>query len=217
MHFYTSRDAFPSQLAGRIGACRVQWDTLLATLLARWWGVELVGACTFYGVPLFRRCPGSSIRIGTQCEFRSKTWSNPVGVNRVCAITTLNPAATVRVGSHCGFSGAILAAATSITLGDRVMCGANVTITDTDWHALDPRDRAFGAPPESEPVVIGDDVWLGLNVVVLKGITIGAGTVVGAGSIVSRSLPAGVVAAGQPAHVIRTLAGSFARDRTGRL
>jgi maltose O-acetyltransferase len=54
-------------------------------------------------------------------------------------------------------------------------------------------------------VTIGDDVWLGMNVVVLKGVEIGRRTVVGAGSIVSRSLPEGVIAAGQPAVVIRKL------------
>jgi acetyltransferase-like isoleucine patch superfamily enzyme len=86
------------------------------------------------------------------------------------------------------------------------MCGANVTITDTNWHPLDWRDRLAGKPGEYAPVVIEDDVWLGMNVTVLKGVTIGRRTVVGAGSIVTRSLPAGVIAAGQPAVIIRTLA-----------
>jgi acetyltransferase-like isoleucine patch superfamily enzyme len=85
------------------------------------------------------------------------------------------------------------------------MCGANVTITDTNWHALDWRDRLAGKPGDTAPVVIGEDVWLGMNAVVLKGVEIGRRTVVGAGSIVSRSLPADVIAAGQPAVVIRKL------------
>ena len=92
------------------------------------------------------------------------------------------------------------------------MCGANVTITDTDWHAIDWRDRLAGKPGETAPIVIDDDVWLGMNAVVLKGVTIGRGTVVGAGSIVSRSLPEGVIAAGQPAVVIRKLAPAEARE-----
>ena len=67
-------------------------------------------------------------------------------------------------------------------------------------------------PPAA--VVIEDDVWLGLNVVVLKGVTIGRGSVIGANSLVTRSIPAGVVAAGSPAKVIRTLdaAGGLDKD-----
>jgi acetyltransferase-like isoleucine patch superfamily enzyme len=87
-------------------------------------------------------------------------------------------------------------------LGKRVRCGANTVITDTDWHTDDPRT----SPPEA--VVIEDDAWLDLNVVVLKGVTIGKGSLIGANSLVSRSIPAGAVAAGAPAKVIRNLKGA---------
>jgi len=82
------------------------------------------------------------------------------------------------------------------------MCGANVTITDTDWHPTDWRDRLAKRDAEAAPVVIGDDVWLGMNVTVLKGVEIGSRTVVGAGSVVTKPLPSGVIAAGQPAIVV---------------
>jgi maltose O-acetyltransferase len=85
------------------------------------------------------------------------------------------------------------------------MCGANVTITDTDWHPVDWRDRVNGQA-KAAPVVIGDDVWLGMNVTILKGVEIGNQSVIGAGSVVTRSIPAGVIAAGQPAVVVRELA-----------
>ena len=57
----------------------------------------------------------------------------------------------------------------------------------------------------ARPIVVGDNVWLGGGVVVLPGVTIGTDTVVGAGSVVTRDLPAGVVAVGNPARVIRTV------------
>jgi acetyltransferase-like isoleucine patch superfamily enzyme len=85
------------------------------------------------------------------------------------------------------------------------MCGANVAIMDTDWHSLDAEQRQAGTAGLSTPVLIEDDVWLGINVTVLKGVTIGARTVVAAGSIVTRSLPADVIAAGQPARVVRAV------------
>jgi acetyltransferase-like isoleucine patch superfamily enzyme len=183
-----------------------------ARSLARWWRVEMGSNSRFYGLPIFRRLPGSTIRIGDNCEFRSGKWSNLVGINRPCMISTLTRSASIVIGNDCGFSGTVIGGATSITLGARVMCGANVTITDTNWHAVDWRDRLAGKPGETAPVVIGDDVWLGMNAVVLKGVRIGRGTVVGAGSIVSRSLPEGVIAAGQPAVVIRKLASAEPRE-----
>jgi len=107
------------------------------------------------------------------------------------------------VGSGCGFSGTVIAAAEEVVIGHRVYCGANVTITDTDWHGLKPEERSL--PGQSAPVRLEDDVWIGMNAIVLKGVTIGTGTVVAAGSVVTRSLAAGVVAAGNPARVVREI------------
>ena len=107
--------------------------------------------------------------------------------------------AEVRVGNDCGFSGTVIAAFNSIILGDHVVCGANTLITDSDWHPEDPRS---GAP---KPVRIDDNVWLGVNATVLKGVTIGANSVIGAGSVVTANIPANVIAAGNPCKIIREL------------
>jgi acetyltransferase-like isoleucine patch superfamily enzyme len=186
--------------------------SIVARISARWWGVLVGPGCSFLGMPMFRRHPQSSILIGAHCQFRSAVWSNLVGINRPCIISTLDSGARVSVGNRCGFSGTVIAAAESIAIGDRVMCGANVTITDTDWHAIDPGCRFAGEPGRSAAVVIESDVWIGMNVTVLKGVTIGAGTVVGAGSVVTRSLPPGVIAAGQPALPLRRIAATASRS-----
>ena len=122
-----------------------------------------------------------------------------IGINPAFILSTLRDEAVIRIGDDCGFSGTVIGCEKSITLGKRVRCGANTVITDTDWHTDDPRT----SPPEA--VVIEDDAWLDLNVVVLKGVTIGKGSLIGANSLVSRSIPAGVVAAGAPTKVIRNL------------
>ena len=141
--------------------------------------------------------------VGAGSEFRSARWSNQVGLDRPCMLSTLAEGAAIVLGRGVGMSGTVLGAARGITLGDGVLCGANCTITDTDWHALDAAERAAGARAPASPVVIEPGVWLSMNVTVLKGVTIGAGTVVAAGSVVSRSLPAGVIAAGSPAAPVR--------------
>ena len=90
-----------------------------------------------------------------------------------------------------------------ITVGDFVQLGPNVQLL-TATHPLDAGRRREGWEGV-EPITISDDVWLGGGVIVLPGVTIGARTVVGAGAVVSRDLPAGVVAVGNPARVIREL------------
>jgi acetyltransferase-like isoleucine patch superfamily enzyme len=200
-----NRDSLPHLVACFAGNCKSMVHTGMARAAARWWGIELGEACRFYGLPLFRRIPGSGIRIGRNCQFRSAVWSNQVGLNRRCTISTLYRGALIEIGEGCGFSSTAISAAQSVTIGNRVMCGANVAIMDTDWHPMDAEERQAGAAGPSAPVFIGDDVWLGLNVTVLKGVTIGARTVVAAGSVVTRSLPEDIIAAGQPARVVRAV------------
>jgi acetyltransferase-like isoleucine patch superfamily enzyme len=209
-----NRDSAPHLFQCSLDLARCLIQTRFAKLLALWWGVRTGQNCSFYGLPLFRRLPGSTIIIGDNCQFRSSKCSNLIGVNRPCIVSTLRKSAQVQIGNGCGFSGTIIACASTICIGNRVMCGANVTITDTDWHPIDWRDRIANRQGASAPVVIADDVWLGLNVIVLKGVAIGGGTVVGAGSIVTKSLPAGVVAAGRPAAVIHKLAGDHISEES---
>lgn len=94
----------------------------------------------------------------------------------------------------------------AITIGDDVQIGPNVQLlTATHPLAGQPRrDKWEG----SKPITIGDNVWLGGGVIVCPGVTIGANTVVGAGAVVTGDLPAGVLAVGNPARVIRSLAES---------
>lgn len=90
-----------------------------------------------------------------------------------------------------------------VTIGEDVQIGPNVQLL-TATHPLEPgprRDKWEAAAP----ITIGDNVWLGGGVIVCPGVTIGEDTVVGAGSVVSRDLPAGVIAVGNPARVLRGL------------
>jgi acetyltransferase-like isoleucine patch superfamily enzyme len=176
-----------------------KWYLIWSRLLSAWWGVSLGCECSFYGLPCFRRHPHSRINIADNCKFLSSHTSNLIGINRPCIVATLAKGAEIKIGSHCGFSGTVIGCATSIIIGDNVRCGANTLITDTEWHSDDPRSGA------DVPVIIEKGVWLGVNVTVLKGVTIGENTLVGAGSIVTRSLPANVVAVGTPAKVIRQI------------
>lgn len=90
-----------------------------------------------------------------------------------------------------------------VRLGRRVFVGPNCSFY-TALHPLDARQRAAGLEYASA-IRIGDDVWLGGGVTILPGVEIGARTVIGAGSVVTRSVPAGVVAVGNPCRVVRPI------------
>jgi acetyltransferase-like isoleucine patch superfamily enzyme len=166
-------------------------------------GVDCGKGLKCYGLPVMIRMVNSRIRIGKNCSFRSDFTSNLVGINRKCVITTLRRGAEVTIGNNCGFSGTVIASAGSISIGKNVLCGANTTITDYDWHGVAPDSR--NKPADPKPVTIEDNVWLGLNSVVLKGVTIGKNSVIGANSVVTKNIPENVIAAGNPCRVIKQI------------
>lgn len=162
-------------------------------------GVKLGDKAMFYGTMKFVREKNTKIIIGDNVQFRSKSSSNLIGINRPCIISTILPCATIRIGNNCGFSGTVIGCFDSITIGNNVKCGANTLITDSDWHLDDPRS---GKP---KAVIIGDNVWLGEGAKILKGVTIGENSVIGAGAVVTKSIPANVIAAGNPCKVIKQI------------
>jgi maltose O-acetyltransferase len=114
-----------------------------------------------------------------------------------------------RVGERvCANFGLVALDVAPITIGDDVQMGPYVQLL-TPTHPTDAGLRG-DKWEAAAPITIGANVWLGGGVIVLPGVTIGENTVVGAGSVVTRNLPANVVAAGNPARVVRTL------DPTGR-
>ncbi|MER7467838.1 sugar O-acetyltransferase [Streptomyces sp. NPDC097981] len=122
----------------------------------------------------------------------------------------------IRAPFHCDFGrnirigagtfvnfGAVFLDTAPITIGADTQIGPNVQLL-TPTHPLDPAARRAGWE-RGLPVTLGDNVWLGGGTIVCPGVTIGDDTVVGAGSVVVKDLPAGVLAVGNPARVVRSL------------
>ena len=124
--------------------------------------------------------------------------------------TEIRPPLWVDYGSHLTVGartfanfGLVALDVARITIGDDVQIGPNVQLL-TPTHPTEPEPRR-AKWEAARPITIEDNVWLGGGVIVLPGVTIGADTVVGSGAVVSRDLPAGVVAVGNPARVVRHL------------
>lgn len=117
------------------------------------------------------------------------------------------PGGRLEIGSNVFVNyGASLSAHLLVRIGDGCQIGSYACMMDNDYHRVEDRRQ----PGESRPIVLGRNVWLGVRVIVLKGVTIGDNAVVGAGSVVTRDIPANSLAAGMPARVIRTFAAAEA-------
>jgi acetyltransferase-like isoleucine patch superfamily enzyme len=123
------------------------------------------------------------------------------------------------VGDYCYFTTVVLLCELEVRIGSYVVIGWNTTISDTDFHPIAPAERIADAvacsplgkgrprpPIAKRPVVIQDDVWIGPNVTVLKGVTIGAGSWIEPGSVITHDIPPGSRVMGNPAQVLGRLA-----------
>jgi len=124
--------------------------------------------------------------------------------------------ACILIGRNTFIGGSLLASASRIEVGDDVLISSGCSIVDHNSHAIgwaqrkqDVKDWYVGkkdwTPVEVKPVKIGNKSWVGLNVIILKGVEIGEGAVVAAGSVVVKSVRAWTIVAGNPARVIREI------------
>lgn len=157
-----------------------------------------------YGLPIIQKHSQSKMQFGDRLSLRSTVRSNPLGANHPVILCTWQADSLLQIGDDFAMTGGTLCASERIIIGNRVTVGANSTIVDTDFHPLSP-DQRLAQPQgaKGSAIVIEDDVFIGMNCLILKGITIGCGSVVGAGSIVTQNVPDGVIVGGNPTKVIR--------------
>jgi len=147
-----------------------------------------------------------SIEIGNGVIINSGAFMNPVYGDRRTVLAT-KPGARIQIGDHTGISNSLLFAAESITIENDVLIGGGCSICDTDFHPTDYQLRiqndvkAIGR----KPIVIKEGAFIGMNSIILKGVTVGRHSIVGAGSVVTKDIPAGEIWAGNPAKYIQNI------------
>lgn len=159
------------------------------------------------------------LRGATHLGSRVRIWGKPAVTNRgrmiieerVILVSTITPLELVSekggeltIGARTFINyGCSISASKSVSIGPDCHLGTYVIMLDNDFHYIEP-ERRLERPP-SQPIVLEEKVWLCSRVIVLRGVTIGAGSVIGAGSIVSKDIPPRTLAVGSPARPIRDI------------
>jgi acetyltransferase-like isoleucine patch superfamily enzyme len=161
-----------------------------------------------YGWVLLRG-PAGSISVGSDVQLISSSWRctssslmNPV------RLRTFSPQARIILEDGCGLNGtSITARSKTVRIGRNAMFGPDCMIVDSDFHDPWPPHKRKTNPgfERDADVRIGENVWIGARTIILKGVTIGDNAMIAAGSVVTRSVPANAMAAGNPARVVKML------------
>lgn len=163
--------------------------------------VQLGTNVDFNGFISIRKKKKSKIIIGNHCRFHSRKFALPIALYTPCRFVTTHYNAQINIGDYSGASGANIVASTKIKIGKNVLIGSNTTIVDTDFHSSNPHFRSKNDLP-GKPINISDNVFIGMNCLVLKGVTIGENSTIGANSVVTNNIPANSVATGNPCKVL---------------
>ncbi len=159
-----------------------------------------MGAGVRFNVPV--RCGGAgSLVVGFGSSFGDR--SAPLFGRGEILLQPRNIISEISIGEFSVINNNVTIIANErIVIGHGCLIGDQASIYDCDFHEIEPATRAR-SPGPTRPVTIGNNVWLGSRVVILKGVTIGDNSVIGAMSLVTKSIPENCVAAGNPAKVIR--------------
>jgi NDP-sugar pyrophosphorylase family protein len=145
--------------------------------------------------------PYAELHLGDEVRINSGPLINLIGGHRITIIGLLR-GARLAIGRGTGLSGCTIVCMSSIEIGADVLIGGGVIIVDSDMHALKPADRSDATRVRTAPVSIGDRVFIGMDTIILKGVSIGSDAVIGAGSVVRNDIPAGEIWGGNPARRI---------------
>lgn len=167
-------------------------------------GIKYGKRLRLIGYPIIYKFKGAEIIIGNDVAINSEIMSNMLGLYQKTMIVA-RYGGKIRIGNNVGMSGTTIYAWNSIEIGDNTIIGANVKIIDNDFHPINADERLKDNKEMVgvKSVKIGENVFIGMNTIILKGTRIGKNCVIGAGSVVNGIFEDNMVIAGNPARVIR--------------
>jgi len=174
----------------------------------RWSGVSYGKGFSSAGTIVLDIYPGSRVILGDHVVVVSDSRRcTAAALAFPSRFRTFTPSSEIIIGNNVGLNGtSITSRSRTITIGEGTMVAPNVIIVDSDFHVPWPPEkrRDYPGTDSDGDVRIGKNCWIGMNAVILKGVTIGDNSIIGAGSIVNQDIPADSLAAGMPAKVVKT-------------
>jgi acetyltransferase-like isoleucine patch superfamily enzyme len=181
------------------------WSTLRARLSCGLQGCKLGRGFRSTGAIRIKARATGDIIIGDHVRLLAHWRSNRVGLSGPVILHTWE-GGRIEIGDHTGASAVVISSRSGVKIGRHCNIGGNVRIYDHDFHTLDAEVRRGPRGCDdcaTKPIIIGDDVFIGANAMILKGVTIDDRAVIGAGSVVTKDVPSDCIAAGNPAVIIK--------------
>jgi len=204
---YTPQDAFCFIYQRLLYFLLAVIGTTCFIIKAKIFGIKYQKPIRCFGSVHILRGYGSRIELGKNIVIVSNTKrGSSSSIFAPTKLKTFMKSARIIIEDDVGLNGtSITARSKRILIGKGTIVAPNVTIMDSDFHDVHtPESRLFSPAFEKDAdVTIGKNVWIGGRSIILKGVTVGDNSVIGAGSIVTRDIPENVVAAGNPARVIK--------------
>ncbi|MEW6306725.1 MAG: acyltransferase [Verrucomicrobiota bacterium] len=165
-------------------------------------GIACQPGVTFVGRPIVSCHPESILILESGVRIVSAQRGNPLACFQPCVLRTLAAGAVLRLGKDVGISGTVICAGNRIEIGEGAIIGSGAVLLDNDFHQPE-GDSGWRTDhtTNAAPIRIGKGVFIGARAIILKGVTIGDRAVIGAGAVVTHDVPAGALAAGNPARI----------------
>ncbi len=169
--------------------------------------IKFNGKVKLYGFPNISIHRKSKLIIGENVLLNSSNNGYHLNMYSKVKLFIDRPNATIKIGNNTRIHGSCIHAQESITIGDGCLIAANTNIFDSNGHELlmdkpHLRIKSYG---KTKPIVLGDNVWIACGCVILPGSIIGDGAVISANSVVSGTVPAGAIFAGNPAKKVERI------------
>jgi acetyltransferase-like isoleucine patch superfamily enzyme len=163
-----------------------------------------IGRVKYNGFAIYFAFKGSKINIQDNVVINSGSMSNLLGLYQRTIIIA-RYGGVIEIGRNTGISGSTIYSMKKISIGDNSIIGANCKIIDNDFHPIDFRKRLEekSIDIKKKSIIIGENCFIGMNSIILKGTIIGNNCAVGAGSVVCGIFPDNVIIAGNPAKIIK--------------
>src|SRR5690554_3494159 len=149
----------------------------------------------------------SKLNLGNNVMLNSTNYGYHINMHNCVKILADGENSEIYIGANTRIHGSCIHAKSKITIGKNCLIAGNCQIIDSNGHETlmeRPLDRIFSMDKPRE-IIIEDNVWIGANCIVLKGVKIGSGSIIAAGSVVVESIPENVIARGNPAQVIKNI------------